>query len=127
MKKLITLTAIFVALGATAVEAQTWRTDKPRYEDNRVYRDNRGEYYWKVIERRVWIPEQRKKSIFGTKVIPGHYEVRHDRVKVYRRDRYKKHPHGMPPGQRKKWDRDRNDQRRDHDRDRDRDNRRWND
>ncbi|HEY1025155.1 MAG TPA: hypothetical protein VGE26_08330 [Sphingobacteriaceae bacterium] len=126
MRKLFTIAAFMVALGATAAQAQTWRgDDHRRYEDNRVYRDNRGEYSWRVVERRVWIPEYRKKTIFGTKVIPGHYEIRRDRVKVYNRDRYRRHPHGMPPGQRKKWE-DRHD-RNDRDYGKDRDNRKWND
>jgi hypothetical protein len=58
-------------------------------------------------ERRVWIPEQRTRGIFGigSRTIPGHYEMRTERVKVYLnggKKNKKGHPHGMPPGQRKK-------------------------
>lgn len=125
MKKLFTLAVLLVALGTTSVSAQTWRDDDRRYEDsryddrryadNRTYRDNRGEYHWKVVERRVWIPERRVRGLFGTRVIPGHYEMRQERVKVYHRDRYRNRH--IPYGQaKKKWNRD-------HDRCNDRDHR----
>ncbi|WP_207425480.1 hypothetical protein [Pedobacter sp. SYSU D00535] len=111
MKKLALTLALVAALGAVATAQPYPRDDVRRYDDRNIYRDNRGEYHWQVVERRVWVPTQRIGSgIFG-RVIPGHYEVRRDRVKVYHgRGR---HPHGMPPGQRKKYY--------------DRDDRRWND
>ena len=79
-----------------------------------VFYDDRGEYRWQVVERRVWIPEYQTRGILGVgiRTIPGHYERRVDRVRVYTgssrneysndRGRAGKHPHGMPPGQRKK-------------------------
>jgi hypothetical protein len=121
MKKLFTLAVLLAALGATSVSAQTWRDDDrrydddPRYADNRSYRDARGEYHWQTVERRVWIPERRVRGLFGTRVIPGHYEMRHERIKVYHRQSRRHH---MPYGQAKKrWDNDRRDRDRCNDRD----------
>lgn len=88
--------------------------------------DEQGTYRYETREERVWIPEQRTGGIFGVggRTIPGHYETRTRQVKVYDNDRQNgqygerskgwegKHPHGMPPGQRKKQ------QNRDGDRDR---------
>ncbi|WP_207427835.1 hypothetical protein [Pedobacter sp. SYSU D00535] len=107
MKKLL-LTLLVVASGILATNAQSSRT----------YRDERGEYHYETRERRVWIPEQRVGGILGvgSRTIPGHYEMRNEQVKVYHDDRNRhdqdyrfrqqgsegKHPHGMPPGQRKK-------------------------
>lgn len=115
MKKLLTLAVFLSVLGATSVSGQTWRDDDDRrYADNRTYRDDRGDYHWQVVERRVWIPERRVRGLFGTRVIPGHYEIRNERVKVYHRKKH--YPYGQA---KKKWDRDRYDRRdRDH-RDRD--------
>jgi hypothetical protein len=136
MRRILLLAALFVALGATTTSAQYNNRDR---EERRViatepgvYQDDRGEYQWQTVERRVWIPERRTAGIFGigSRTIPGHYEMRTDRIKVYRnadRDgRYGtqrkgwegKHPHGMPPGQRKKMQ-----NRRDNDRYDDRDDR----
>ena len=138
MKRIFSLLILFVALGVSTLQAQYSRNDNEketrRYEPG-VYQDERGEYRWQVVERRVWIPEYRTPGIFGigSRTIPGHYEVRSsDRVKVYTRSQYEsrqqgrdgKHPHGMPPGQRKKMQKNRGygDQRWDND-DRDDDNR----
>lgn len=107
-----------------------------RYDERAIYRDARGEYHWQVIERELWFPEQRIRTVWGSRVIPGHYEVRHQRIKVYHRSgRYNNyryndrtyqykgkngHPNGMPPGQWKKqddrYDRDREDDCKDRDR-----------
>ena len=127
MRKIIIMVALFVALGATTVNAQysnRSQTERRNTEPG-IYQDERGEYQWQTVERRVWVPERRTAGIFGigSRRIPGHYEYRNERVKVYRdRDgEYSnqrsgwegKHPHGMPPGQRKKLENRRND--RDHD------------
>ncbi len=93
MKKLLTLAVFFTVLGATSVSAQTWRDDDRRYADNQSYRDDRGDYHWQVVERRVWIPERRVRGLFGSRVIPGHYEIRKERVKVYHRNKH--YPYGQ--------------------------------
>ena len=123
MRKFLLSLAFFAALGASSVYADR-NPDRDRiirrYDESRIYQDSRGEYHWQVIEREVWIPTRRVGTIFGTRTIPGHYEVRQQRVKVYHRNsrnynpynqrgnQYNKgkkgHPHGMPPGQRKKYD-----------------------
>lgn len=163
MRKFLLILAFFAALEAGTVQAKEY-PDRDRiirrYDENRVYRDDRGEYHWQVVVREVWIPEQRVGGIFGSRRIPGHYEQRQQRVKIYHysnrynnNDRYsgkRQHPHGMPPGQRKKqqgryndsrgrendrrWDNDRNDRRNDDGRwddddrrDRRRENDRWDD
>ena len=127
--------AFFAALGASSVYAGNPDRDRiiRRYDERGVYQDSRGEYHWQVIEREVWIPERRVGTVLGTRVIPGHYEVRQQRIKVYhntgrynneryydRGKQYQKgkngHPHGMPPGQRKKQDGRYNDRDRDYDR-----------
>lgn len=138
MRRILLLAALFVALGATTSSAQYNNTrdrEERRVTEPGVYQDDRGEYQWQTVERRVWIPERRTAGIFGigSRTIPGHYEMRTDRVKVYRNDRDRdrnaqsgtqrkgwegKHPHGMPPGQRKKLE-----NRRDNDRDDDRNDR----
>ncbi len=118
MRKILIMAALFVALGATSSPAQNNNRDRvnSRVMLPGVYEDDRGEYQWQTVERRVWIPERRTGGIFGigSGRIPGHYEIRTERVKVYRKangtarngDKRKgwegKHPHGMPPGQRKK-------------------------
>ena len=116
MKKMIYILAVFAALTAGEANAQHTREGVvSRTYEREVYTDDRGEYRWQVIERRVWIPEYRTRGIFGigSQTIPGHYEIRTNRVKVYtngRNGEYRKpgkggknnHPHGMPPGQRKK-------------------------
>ena len=118
MRKFLIMAALFVALGATTSSAQNNNRDRvnSRVTLPGVYEDDRGEYQWQTVERRVWIPERRTGGIFGigSRTIPGHYEMRTERVKVYRNgnrnsrdvDHRKgwegKHPHGMPPGQRKK-------------------------
>jgi len=115
MKKAIILVALFVALGTTNSQAQyrqeqtVWGLSDRRSNDRNVYRDDRGEYRYEMRERRVWIPEYRTGGIFGVggRRVPGHYEMRNERVKVYTRQNNqnkKQHPHGMPPGQRKKSD-----------------------
>ena len=136
MKRVIILLVLIAALGTTNTQAQ-YRESQTiwRQNDNTVYRDDRGEYRWEMRERRVWIPEYRTAGIFGigSRRIPGHYEMRRERVKVYFGDKNNKkgHPHGMPPGQRKKhgdqryddryergrYENDRNDDRYEHDRD----------
>lgn len=110
MKKAIILVALFAALGTTYSQAQ-YRQEQTVWgsNDNNVYRDDRGEYRYEMRERRVWIPEYRTGGIFGVggRRVPGHYEMRNERVKVYIGQNYQnrnKHPHGMPPGQRKKSD-----------------------
>ena len=130
MRRTLLLAALFVALGATTSSAQYNNRDRVerRVIQPGVYQDDRGTYQWQTVERRVWIPERRTAGIFGigSRRIPGHYEIRTDRVKVYRNNQYGtrrkgwegKHPHGMPPGQRKKLE-----NRRDNDRWDDRDNR----
>ena len=126
MKRIFTLLILFVALGVSTSQAQYTRNNNENEKETRryepgVYQDERGEYRWQTIERRVWIPEYRTPGIFGigSRIIPGHYEVRStNRVKVYTNSEYedrqqgrdgKKHPHGMPPGQRKKMQKNRND------------------
>jgi len=124
MKKLIILAILFAALGTTKTQAQ-YRQQQTVWgqNDQQVYRDDRGEYRYEIRERRVWIPEYRTAGIFGigSRRVPGHYEMRNERVRVYKRQNNqtrKQHPHGMPPGQRKKqnnnydprYERDRRDQ-----------------
>lgn len=119
--------ALFVAIGAaTADKTSAQQVNIPEifggngtrgYEEGKVYQDERGTYHYETRERRVWVPEQRTRGIFGTRVEPGHYETIREQVKIYHNrnnnygygdDRYnnkgskKGHPHGMPPGQRKK-------------------------
>ena len=126
MKKIFILAALFAALGTTNSQAQ-YRDDQTVWgpNDNTIYRDERGEYRWEIRERRVWIPERYTTGVFGigSRRIPGHYEMRQERVKVYlgQNRNKKQHPHGMPPGQRKKYD-DRYDPRYENNR-RDRDER----
>ena len=107
MKRVIILLVLFAALGATDTQAQ-YPQDQTVWgsNDNSVYSDQRGEYRWEMREHRVWIPEYRTAGIFGigSRRIPGHYEMRRERVKVYLGKNKKQHPHGMPPGQRKKYD-----------------------
>ena len=117
MKRVIILLTLFAALGTTNTQAQ-YRQDQPVWgqNDQTIYQDERGEYRWEMRERRVWIPEYRTAGIFGigSRRIPGHYEMRRERAKVYlgknKKDK-KGHPHGMPPGQRKKNGNDRYDER----------------
>ena len=106
MKKLL-FTFLVAAMGIASASAQTG-----------VYQDEQGEYRYETRQERVWVPEQRTGGIFGVggRTIPGHYETRSEQVKVYNNRnnndaRYNntnekgwagKHPHGMPPGQRKK-------------------------
>ncbi len=109
MKKILIILALFAASGTMSTQAQYRQTPTVwGANDGTVYRDDRGEYRWEMRERRVWIPEYRTRGILGVggRTIPGHYEMRNERVKVYLNgDRNKKgHPHGMPPGQRKKMD-----------------------
>lgn len=138
MKKFLLTLALIAALGASSVYAD--RNDRivRRYDERNVYQDSRGPYHWQVVEREVWVPTRRVGSVLGSRVIPGHYTIRTERIKVYhntgrysrnnpyydRDDRYgkgrKQHPHGMPPGQRKKYEERYGDRRnRDYDRDRD--------
>lgn len=110
MKKILIILALFAASGTITAQAQYRQTETVwGANDGSIQRDERGEYRWEMRERRVWIPEQRTRGILGVggRTIPGHYEMRRERVKVYlERDNNKKnkkgHPHGMPPGQRKK-------------------------
>lgn len=114
MRKIIVLIVLFAAIGTIETKGQYRRQQtvwNNRYDDG-VFRDHRGSYRWEVRERRVWVPEYRTAGIFGigSRRVPGHYEMRTERVKVYSNNkRFKKsHPHGKPPGQRKKHhDRDR--------------------
>lgn len=111
MKKLV-LTAFIAGLSFFALESSA---------QTGTYRDDQGDYRYETREERVWVPEQRTGGIFGVggRTIPGHYETRNTQVKVYqdqngnpigqngqygeRRKGWEgKHPHGMPPGQRKK-------------------------
>lgn len=129
MRRILLLAVLFVALGTTTSSAQ-YSSSRDRVErrvtEPGIYQDDRGSYQWQTVERRVWIPERRTSGVFGigSRRIPGHYEMRTQRVKVYRNSndrngRYAtkgkgwegKHPHGMPPGQRKKLE-NRNDDRR---------------
>ena len=119
MKKLI-LTLFVASMGIVAAEAQ---------QRDGTYQDQNGDYHYETRERQVWVPEQKVGGVFGigSKTIPGHYETRQEQVKVYNDDYGSevnqggtkgwqgRHPHGMPPGQRKKmqgnrdgsWDRNR--------------------
>ncbi|MHB1176938.1 MAG: hypothetical protein ACYCZO_01250 [Daejeonella sp.] len=108
MKRIIILLVLFAAIGTMETQAQ-YRQEPTVWgsNDGTVYSDDRGEYRWEMRERRVWIPEYRTRGILGVgaRTIPGHYEMRNERVKVYlngNRNTRKGHPHGMPPGQRKK-------------------------
>ena len=132
MNKILIMIVLFVASGTITTQAQYRQTETVWGADNGVYRDDRGEYRWEMRERRVWSPEYRTAGIFGigSRRVPGHYEMRMERVKAYYGNNKNKkgHPHGMPPGQRKKMDKryddrydDRNDRR---DRDDDRSERR---
>jgi hypothetical protein len=124
MRRILLLAVLFAALGTTTSSAQYSSRDgvARRVIEPGVYQDGRGTYQWQTVERRVWIPERRTAGIFGigSRRIPGHYEIRTDRVKVYRNNQYGskrkgwegKHPHGMPPGQRKKLENRRYDDRR---------------
>ncbi|MEJ6979129.1 hypothetical protein WG906_01625 [Pedobacter sp. P351] len=117
MKKLV-LTAFIAGISFLALES-TAQTG--------TYTDDQGEYRYETRQERVWVPEERKGGIFGVggRTIPGHYENRSTQVKVYRdrngnpvnqngqygeqrRGWEGKHPHGMPPGQRKKIEQRRN-------------------
>ena len=134
---------LFVALGAAfslSADAQI-NTSLPQifgskqYDENKIYQDENGTYRYETREKRVWVPEQESTGIFGTRVVPGHYETVREQVKVYTNRNNRngsdggyydqngvyhagngtynntdgkqpgwvgKHPHGMPPGQRKK-------------------------
>lgn len=117
MKKILIILALFAASGTMTTQAQYRQTETVwGANDGSIQRDERGEYRWEMRERRVWIPEQRTRGILGVggRTIPGHYEMRTERVKVYRNsqqnnNKKKGHPHGMPPGQRKKMDNRDND------------------
>ncbi len=109
MKKLIILTILFAAWGITDTKAQ-YRQEQAVWgqNDQNIYRDNRDEYHYEMRERRVWIPEYRTTGIFGigSRRIPGHYEMRNEPIRVYTGQNNqirKQHPHGMPPGQQKKY------------------------
>lgn len=112
MRKFLLSLAFFVALGASSVYAdRNPAKDRivNRYDERAVYRDSRGLYHWQIIEREIWVPARRVAGLFGPRIIRGHYEIRRQRVKVYHSNRYyeqrrSSHPHGMPPGQRKKQD-----------------------
>lgn len=126
MKNLI-LTAFIAGLSVFALESQA-----------QTGTDAQGEYRYETRQERVWVPERRTAGIFGVgaRTIPGHYETRDTQVKVYRdrngnvinrNDRYDekrkgwegKHPHGMPPGQRKKAGKNYENRDRDYDRNND--------
>ncbi|MBC8053720.1 MAG: hypothetical protein H7Y13_11710 [Sphingobacteriaceae bacterium] len=128
MKKII-ITAFIAGLSFFALESNAQTTQ----------RDAQGDYHYETRDERVWVPEQRTGGIFGVggRTIPGHYETRSTQVKVYHDkngnpinqngqygDKSKgwegKHPHGMPPGQRKKIEGNRsNDRNRGYDRNND--------
>lgn len=124
MKKILIILALFAASGTMSAQAQ-YRQAEPVWgaNDGSIYRDDRGEYRWEIRERRVWVPEYRTRGVFGigSRTIPGHYEMRRERVKIYLNGGKNKkgHPHGMPPGQRKKMNREYDDRDRRYD-DRDR-------
>ena len=113
MKRILYMLVVFAALTTNPAAAQYNRDEiiSRTYEPG-VYTDERGEYRWQVVERRVWIPEYQTRGILGigVRTIPAHYEMRTDRTKVYTNSgsseynnkNKKQHPHGMPPGQRKK-------------------------
>jgi hypothetical protein len=120
MKKIL-FTAIFAGFSFFALESNA---------QTGTYRDDHGEYRYETRQEKVWVPERRTGGIFGVggRTIPGHYEVQDRQVKVYRDqngnrvnqdERYGekrkgwegKHPHGMPPGQRKKANRENTDRR----------------
>ena len=132
MKKILIILALFAASGTMTTQAQYRQTETVwGANDGTIQRDERGEYRWEMRERRVWIPEYRTRGVLGvgSRTIPGHYEMRRERVKVYlngqnNNNKKKGHPHGMPPGQRKKMGErydDRNDRNREYDNRRDRD------
>ncbi len=134
MKKILIILALFAASGTISAQAQYRQTETVwGANDGSVYRDDRGEYRWEMRERRVWIPEYRTRGILGVgaRTIPGHYEMRNERVKVYLDGggkNKKGHPHGMPPGQRKKMDKRYDDRYESRDRrDDDRNDRRYDD
>lgn len=134
MKKILIILALFAASGTISAQAQYRQTETVwGANDGSVYRDDRGEYRWEMRERRVWIPEYRTRGILGVgaRTIPGHYEMRNERVKVYLNGggkNKKDHPHGMPPGQRKKMDKRYDDRYESRDRrDDDRNDRRYDD
>lgn len=109
MKKILIILALFAATGTMTTQAQYRQTETVwGANDGSIQRDERGEYRWEMRERRVWVPEYRTRGVFGvgSRTIPGHYEMRRERVKVYlngqNNNKKKGHPHGMPPGQRKK-------------------------
>jgi len=115
MKPILLTIALCAALGAASAQNYPYNNDR-RYDDRGNCNDN-GSQDWRVVEQRVWVPAQRVSNGIFTRTIPGHYEIRRDRVRVYRNDnddRYYnksyKHKKGMPYGQWKK-------QRRDDDRD----------
>lgn len=123
MKKVI-LTAFIAGLSLLALESNA-----------QTGTDQQGSYRYETREERVWVPERRTGGIFGVggRTIPGHYETRTREVKVYDNDRNGqygekkkgwegKHPHGMPPGQRKKQGRSNNGDYDDRDRRTDRNN-----
>lgn len=108
MKKILLSLALIAALGSASGQSYS-RNEIRRYDEREICRDNNGSYHWQVRERRVWVPARRTGGTIFGRIIPAHYEVRADRVKVYHRrdrDNYRRHPHGMPPGQRKKYKRD---------------------
>ena len=110
MKKILIIIALFAASGTITTQAQNRQIETILGGvDGSIQRDERGEYRWEMRERRVWIPEYRTRGVLGvgSRTIPGHYEMRRERVKVYlngqnNNNKKKGHPHGMPPGQRKK-------------------------
>jgi hypothetical protein len=86
MKKILIAIVLFAATGTMSTQAQYRQTQSVYVSnDGSIYRDNRGEYRWEIRERRVWIPEYRTAGIFGigSRRVPGHYEMRAERVKVY--------------------------------------------
>ncbi len=125
--------ALFVAITANTASAQYSNNNSrdqviSRTDDPTVYTDNGGEYHWQTVEKRVWIPEYQTQGVLGVgrRTVPAHYEMRTERVKVYNNGRqYNENgqygqngqqlpgqqgwgthnPNGMPPGQRKKLER----------------------
>lgn len=109
MRRIMLMVPLFVALGATAKsETYTSRSTEKRIDAQGAYHNGHDDYYWETVERRVWVPSSRTRFGIDIRIIPGHYEVRREKVKVYRPRHddyyYSKHPHGMPPGQYKKWE-----------------------
>jgi len=116
MQRTIFILVFILCLGTITASAQN-REDRVvrRYDGKEIYQDSQGDIHWQTIEHKVWVTEYRTGGVFGigSRTVPAHYEIRTERVKIYHDRNYGnnnydkkgwegKHPHGMPPGQRKK-------------------------